>query len=61
MGAVAMREARPQILAFAGDERPRRCRHKHQLQGTGAVFYQSVGLLQCSRCGGWQKIKKPIE
>ena len=61
MGAVTMRDVRPQILAFAGDERPHRCRHKHRLQGTGAVFYQSVGLLQCSRCGGWQKIKKPIE
>ena len=55
-----MHEARHQILAFAGDEHPHRCRHKHRLQGTGAVFYQSVGLLQCSRCGGWQKIKKPI-
>lgn len=61
MGSVAMRELRPQIKSFAGDERPKRCRHKHQLHGTGAVFFQSVGLLQCSRCGGWQKIKKPIE
>ena len=56
-----MHELRPQIKAFAGDERPKRCRHKHQLHGSGAVFYQSVGLLQCARCGGWQKIKKPIE
>lgn len=55
-----MRELRPYIQSFSGDERPKRCRHKHQLQGTGAVFFQSVGLLQCALCGGWQKIKRPI-
>lgn len=60
MGSVTMRELRPYIQSFSGDERPKRCRHKHQLQGTGAVFFQSVGLLQCVLCGGWQKIKRPI-
>lgn len=47
--------------AFSGEHSPAKCRHKHKLQGTGAVFYQSAGLLQCSRCGGWQLIRKPIK
>lgn len=47
--------------AFSGEAKPKTCRHKHQLQGTGAVFYQSVGLLQCSRCFGWQLLRKPIK
>ena len=45
---------------FSGERRPKTCRHKHKLQGTGAVFYQGSGLLQCALCGGWQLIKKPI-
>lgn len=36
------------------------CQHDHQLAGTGAVFYQSTGLLQCVDCKGWQLIRKPI-
>jgi hypothetical protein len=36
------------------------CLHDHQLIGTGAVFYQSTGLLQCDHCKGWQLIRKPI-
>lgn len=35
------------------------CSHKHELTGT-AVFYQSLGLLQCNACGGYQHIKKPL-
>ena len=45
---------------FSGEADPKPCTHDHKLQGTGAVFYQSVGLLQCAICGGWQLIKKPI-
>lgn len=36
------------------------CPHDHKLQGTGAVFFQSVGLLRCSLCYGWQLIRKPV-
>ncbi len=36
------------------------CRHKHQLGGTGAVFFQSLGFLRCAECGGYQAIKKPL-
>ena len=36
------------------------CLHDHKLTGTGAVFYQSTGLLQCALCHGWQLIRKPI-
>lgn len=38
----------------------KKCRHKHSLQGTGAVFYQSTGWLECIKCGGWQRIKKAV-
>lgn len=37
------------------------CYHRHQMQGTGGHFYHSVGLLQCSICGGWQDIRKPMK
>jgi hypothetical protein len=46
--------------AFSGEAKPKTCRHKHRLQGTGAVFYQSVGLIQCTSCYGWQLIRKQI-
>lgn len=36
------------------------CRHKHELNGSGAVFYQSLGFLQCAKCGKFQAIKKPL-
>ena len=39
---------------------PRLCLCKHKLQGTGAVFFQSVGVLECTTCGGFQSIRKPI-
>ncbi|MNR23145.1 hypothetical protein D3C85_1401480 [compost metagenome] len=48
------------IRAFSGEFHPRLCEHDHKLQGTGAVFYQSTGLLQCALCGGWQLIRKPV-
>lgn len=35
------------------------CRCKHELNGTGAVFFQSLGFLKC-HCGGFQAIKKPL-
>lgn len=46
--------------AFSDEAHPKSCRHKHQLQDSGAVFFQSVGLLYCSRCKGWQLIRKPV-
>lgn len=48
-----------QVRLFSGEERPRRCRHKHHRHGTG-VFFCSVELIQCATCKGWQKMKKPI-
>lgn len=44
-----------------GNHEPTECRCDHKLQGTGAVFYQSVGVLHCARCRGWQLIRKPVE
>ena len=36
------------------------CGHSHSLTGT-AVFYQSLGVLQCNKCSGYQAIKKPLK
>ena len=44
-----------------GQPVPATCGCDHKLQGTGAVFYQSVGLIQCANCSGWQRVRKPIE
>jgi hypothetical protein len=30
----------------------------HQVIGTGAVFYHSLGYLECTWCGGVQAIRK---
>lgn len=50
------------VKTFTGKDEPiYECQHKHKLQGTGAIFYQSVGLLQCGLCGGWQEIRKGIK
>lgn len=38
-----------------------KCRHKHELTGTGAVFFQSLGILKCAKCGKFQLIKKPLK
>lgn len=37
------------------------CECDHKLCGTGAVFYQSTGWIECTACRGWQPIRKPIE
>jgi len=50
-----------QVKVFSQETQPKLCRCDHKLQGTGAVFYQSTKLLQCSNCHGWQMIRKPIE
>jgi len=50
------------VQVFTGNQAPvTECHHQHQLQGTGAIFYQSTGLLSCSLCGGWQLIRRPIK
>ncbi len=48
------------VRLFSGEKDPRECTCPHQLAGTG-VFYQSVGLIQCAACKGWQLIRKPID
>lgn len=37
------------------------CSCDHKLHNTGGVFYQSVGLIDCANCGGWQAIRKGIK
>jgi len=37
------------------------CKHKHQLGGTGAIFFQSLGFLRCDHCKKYQAIKKPLK
>lgn len=41
-------------------EKEKPCNCDHKLQGSGAVFLQSIGWLYCSNCKGWQRIRKPI-
>lgn len=55
-----MTELQALVRPFTGEDKVLPCTHEHQLQGTG-VFYQSVGLIQCATCKGWQLIRKPIE
>ena len=49
------------VTDLTGDPQPHGCDCDHKLQGTGGVFYQSVGLLYCACCGGWQEIRSQIK
>lgn len=49
------------VKSFSIETNPTECKHNHKLQGTGAVYYYSVGLIQCLECGGWQEIRKQIK
>jgi hypothetical protein len=40
---------------------PRSCLCDHKLIGTGAVFFQSQGILRCNNCDGFQLIRKPLQ
>jgi hypothetical protein len=40
---------------------PSICCCEHKIIGSGAVFFQSVGLLWCNECSGWQQIRKPYK
>jgi len=44
---------------FTKESNPKVCTCKHERLGTG-VFYNSVGLIQCVMCNGWQDMRKPI-
>lgn len=44
---------------FSGEENPRYCSHTHQRRGTG-VFYNSVELIYCLECHGWQSVRSVI-
>lgn len=44
---------------FSGEENPRYCSHVHQRRGTG-VFYNSVELIHCLECLGWQSVRRVI-
>jgi hypothetical protein len=60
MPAKLSAEKIDQIRAHGLSESPELCGCKHQLQGTGAVFYQSIMVLYCINCGGFQTITRPI-
>lgn len=49
------------VKSFSKQTNPKLCRCDHKLQYTGAVFYQSMQILECSICNGWQDIRKPIK
>lgn len=56
-----MSELEQRVAVFTKRRPIVECTHKHQIQGTGAVFYQSVGVLECIHCQGWQLIRKGIK
>lgn len=43
-----------------GTQNAKLCLCDHKLHGTGAIFFQSTGLILCSGCDGWQLIRKPV-
>ena len=45
--------------SFSGEENPLYCAHTHQRRGTG-FFYNSVELIHCFECGGWQSVRSVI-
>lgn len=44
---------------FSGEENPKYCSHVHQRRGTG-IFYNSVELIHCFECLGWQSVRRVI-
>lgn len=40
---------------------PSICCCEHKAQGTGAIFLDSVGVLYCNECRGWQVIKRKLK
>ena len=48
------------VRSFSQEEKPTLCTCEHKLQGTGGVFYQSVLLIHCHNCKGWQDVRKPV-
>ena len=57
---------RPNIAKFActAEDSVKQCFHEHKREGTGAIFYHSYndgvnnGVVYCSICGGWQRMRK---
>lgn len=37
------------------------CRHKLSRRSGGGVFYNSVGLVYCQACGGWQDMREAVK
>lgn len=37
------------------------CQCKHEIIGSGGVFFQSLGVIYCNECRGTQEIRKPIK
>ena len=44
---------------FSGENNPKYCRCKHQRRYTG-VFFNSVELIHCLSCHGWQSVRSVI-
>lgn len=48
------------VKVFTQEDNPKICICDHKLQGTG-VFFQSVKLIHCNTCNGWQEVRKPVQ
>jgi hypothetical protein len=44
---------------FSGEAQVTLCTHQHRRRGTG-IFYNSVGLIHCLECKGWQHARSAI-
>ena len=47
------------VSAFSGTLAVHACTHTHQRRGTG-IFYNSVELIHCLQCLGWQSVRRVI-
>ena len=56
-----LRERAIALGVLKPSETPHECRCDHSLIGSGAVFFQSHGILLCNNCRGFQLIRKPVE
>ena len=48
------------VKSFSREADPKVCTCKQERNGTG-VFYNSVDIIYCVTCHGWQDMKAPIK
>ena len=51
-------EASERAKQMGWDDDPHECPCEHNVRDTGGVFFYSAGIILCTICKGWQKIRK---